>query len=83
MMWTYSRFLISEEDYYKLSKPKKILCSFFACWAACGLSIWMVKQNNPETFYRKIAISPFIGPIMATTPIAAVYIFVHKYREIQ
>ena len=82
MMWTYSRFLISEEDYYKASKLKKMFSGFCACWAAVGLSIWAVKQKNPETFYRKILLSPFVMPAMCIAPIIAGYAFVIKHRQV-
>ena len=83
MMFTYSRLLISEEDYYKSSKPKKMLFGFFTCYGSVGLSIWVVKQQNPETYYKKILLSPIIIPLMVITPILASYLFVMKHRQVQ
>ena len=82
MMWTYSRLIISEEDYYKASKPKKILCAFGAVYTSACVSIWATKQANPEKYFKQILLSPFIIPAMAIAPIAAVYLFNVKQKAI-
>ena len=82
MMFTYSRLLISDEDYYLSAWPKKVLFGFFSCYSVASLGIFLIKQSNPEIFYRKILISPAIVAIMTLSPIIAVYGFTVKHAQI-
>ena len=77
-MWTYSTLFISKEDYYKASKPKKILFSVFSLWTVGCLGIWAIKQQNPEKYYKNVLLSPIIVPVMALTPVIAIYVYSTK-----
>ena len=78
MMWTYSTLFISVEDYYRASKPKKMLCGFLAAYTSTGLGIWFLKQKNPEIYYKKLLLSPILMPLMALSPLIAVYTYKKK-----
>ena len=82
MMFAYSRCLISDEDYYRLSRPKKIMFAFMACYTSVGIGIWAVKQKNPEIYYKKLLISPFLLPLMSVILPTAVFLYFKKQREV-
>ena len=75
MVWNYSRSFISEEDYYRMSRPKKFAFAFYALWGAAGFYFWNMKQANPETFYKKVVFSPAVVITMTIAPIVVAFTY--------
>lgn len=68
MMWQYSRLLISEDDFYKASKPKKILCVFGIAWAGIAVFLRHKYLQNAEIIFKSFIMTPLM-PIFGLSPI--------------
>ena len=75
MVWDYKVALVSQEDFYAMSKPKSRLMGFFGFYSLTCLWMYMTKQINPELYFRKLIISPVLVPTLAISPFIAIYAY--------
>jgi hypothetical protein len=71
MMWNYSRMLISEEDYYRSSKPKKFLCIFGLSWCGIAAGLRFKYMANPEIIMKGF-LTTLWSPLFFVCPFVAI-----------
>ena len=81
MMWQYSRLLISEEDFYKASKPKKVLCIFGLTWTGIAVLLRLKYLQNAETVFKSFLITPMM-PVFAITPLIMSVWYIKKQSQV-
>ena len=73
MMWSYSKMLISEEDFKLASRPKKAFASFGLLWSASAAGLRYLYLANPEPIMKKFLTKPWSVIYFASPIIAAVW----------
>lgn len=71
MMWNYSKLIISEEDYYRNSRPKKVFCVFGLSWVGTAAFLKFKYSENPEIIMKRF-LTTFWSPLFVITPFIAV-----------
>ena len=81
MMWNYSRMLISEEDFYRSSKPKKALCLFGLGWSGIAAILRLKYMANPETIMKGF-LTTLWSPLFFVSPLVAVGYYIRWQSRI-
>jgi membrane associated rhomboid family serine protease len=81
MVWWYGLNLISEDDYYYQSRPKKYLGAFGVVWGVAAAYLKYRYRANPEIFYKTFLFTPF-SPVYAISPIVACAWFYKKQQSV-
>ena len=68
--WNYNYLFIKEEDFKRVSQPKKVCTVLAGIWGLGFLGLQQMYTSNPEVFYRRFLFTPAAPLFFEGFPVA-------------